>query len=215
MPSICCISDCHGTYPKLALPDADILINAGDYSAHSNISETIAYLKWFEAQPHTHKVMVLGNHQLWEEANHYTFLLLMKEHAPSCIYLNDQSAEIAGLRCHGSNVQPEFGGWAFNCERGPDIDRHWRMIPSDTQVLITHGPPAGILDQTMSGQHVGCEDLRRHIDERLDDLRLSVFGHIHPGFGIDRMGSKTFVNAALVNERYELTNAPIVVEIEA
>ncbi len=213
MPLICCISDCHGTYPNLVLPSADILINAGDYSRLSNRAETIAYLRWFEAQPHAHKAMVLGNHQLWEEANHGIFLALLKEHAPSVIYLNDQSAEIAGLKCHGSNVQPEFYAWAFNRQRGADIDRHWCMIPSDTQVLITHGPPAGILDQTMSGAHVGCNDLRRHIDERLDDLRLSVFGHIHCGYGRETIGYKTFVNAAVVNERYELTNPPIVVEI--
>lgn len=40
--------------------------------------------------------------------------------------------------------QPVFCDWGFNLERGkPCLDK-WNLIPCDTDILITHGPPLGI-----------------------------------------------------------------------
>ena len=39
--------------------------------------------------------------------------------------------------------QPVFGNWGFNIERGDPIQKKWDMIPDDTDILITHGPPIG------------------------------------------------------------------------
>jgi Icc-related predicted phosphoesterase len=57
-----------------------------------------------------------------------------------------------------------------------------RLIDRDS-VLITHGPPAGILDLVDDGQHVGSMALRRLVDRRRP--RLHLFGHIHQAFGIE------------------------------
>jgi hypothetical protein len=64
------------------------------------------------------------------------------------IYLCDESTIIDGVKFYGSPVQPEFCNWAFNRRRGAELKKYWDKIPKDTDVLITHGPPAGILDET-------------------------------------------------------------------
>lgn len=211
-----CMGDSHSKHERLSVPDGDILLHSGDFSMMGYEHEVISFLKWYERQPHAAKVLVCGNHECGVEANHSLFLVNLKEYAPSVIHLNDSGAEVFGLKIWGSPVSPSFGhGWSWNRDRGPDIRRHWDMIPSDTQVLVTHSPPHGIVDRLERGEHVGCEELRDTIDSRLDDLRLSAHGHLHSAYGRDQIGQKTFVNAAVVNERYELTNAPIVVEISA
>src|SRR5579863_6916609 len=99
------------------------------------------------------------------------------------IYLDDSGIEIEGLKIWGSPVQPEFCSWAFNRKRGKEIARHWAKIPEDTQVLVTHGPPVGILDEVDRGiisgveggrEHVGCEELRKRVDES-KDLKLHCY----------------------------------------
>jgi Icc-related predicted phosphoesterase len=69
-----------------------------------------------------------------------------------------------------------------------------RLIDRDS-VLITHGPPAGILDLVDDGQHVGSIALRRLVDRRRP--RLHLFGHIHQAFGIEG----TSVNGAYPHSR--------------
>lgn len=130
----------------------------------------------------------------------------------NAVYLEDSGVAIEGLRIWGSPVQPWFGGWAFNRDRGPAINRHWRMIPNDTHILITHGPPAGYLD-SINGYGVGCEDLRRRI-AKLPELRMLVCGHIHEGYGIEACGPITIVNASRCDAHYMPVNEPIVIDTE-
>lgn len=53
----------------------------------------------------------------------------------------------------------------------------------ENSVLITHGPPEGVLDLINEGEHVGSKALRGMVERR--PPRLHLFGHIHQGFGID------------------------------
>lgn len=91
------------------------------------------------------------------------------------------------------------------------------MIPTDTNVLVTHGPPLGILDKTDGRYHapenVGCWDLAKRIRE-LPELKLHVFGHIHCAYGWEKLAGVTYVNASICNERYEHSNRPIVFDTE-
>jgi len=94
--------------------------------------------------------------------------------------------------------------------RGPKLAAVWSNVPADTDVLITHSPPFGILD-VVNGEHVGCRDLAREL-KRIRP-RLHIFGHIHQSYGrIDRDGT-IYVNAALRDEEYKLVNQPIVVDL--
>jgi len=77
-------------------------------------------------------------------------------------------------------------------------------IPENIDVLITHGPPFGILDKTVRGEKVGCQDLLAAI-KRIKP-KFHIFGHIHEDYGTVTKDETTFVNASLLNERYYYTN---------
>ena len=97
-----------------------------------------------------------------------------------------------------------FNNWAFNVERNSDeIEEIWNKIPDDTDVLITHGPPLGILDRTIHGQEVGCENLTNTI-QQLKKLKIHLFGHIHEGYGMKQQSNITFVNASVLDVSYQL-----------
>jgi Icc-related predicted phosphoesterase len=86
--------------------------------------------------------------------------------------------------------------------RGSAARKYWDQIPDNLDVLITHGPPFGILDQvTPGGTHLGCEELLKAVQEKKP--KVHVFGHIHGGAGAFENGVTRFVNAAYRNERYK------------
>jgi Icc-related predicted phosphoesterase len=135
-----------------------------------------------------------------------------RELLTNAIYLENSGTELAGLKIWGSPVQPEFNNWAFNVARGAAIRRYWQMIPASTDVLITHGPPYGILDTAHpTTAHLGCEELAEAVQQTRP--RLHVFGHIHGGYGTAKANGTQFVNASVVDEAYHLVNAPQVFEI--
>ncbi len=144
MPRIVCLSDTHNCNEQIALPDGDILIHAGDATIRGTIDEIVLFNEWFANLPHRRKIFVAGNHDwLFETNNAYARNLLSRE----IIYLQDSSVEIEGLKIYGSPWQPRFFDWAFNLNRGAELAEKWKLIPGDTDVLITHGPPFGILDE--------------------------------------------------------------------
>jgi predicted phosphodiesterase len=207
------ISDTHGLHEAIPnLPDGDVLIHAGDVSRRGSIDEIAHFFAWFAAQPHRWKLLVAGNHDFAfeREADEVDALL-----PDGITYLRDSGVVIDGLRFWGSPWQPWFFDWAFNLHRGAEIAAKWALIPEDVQVLITHGPPHGILDTVARprGKHVGCEALRDRIAE-LPDLRLQAFGHIHEAYGESRQDAVHYANACLCDVQYQLVNAPIVVDVD-
>ena len=136
---------------------------------------------------------------------------------PGAHFLAEGLVETHGLKIWCSAMSPSFCDWAYNRDRGSQIKKHWDMIPDDTDVLITHGPPMGILDFVendyhIGGEHVGCEDLLNRIKE-LKNLKVHAFGHIHCGYGHLKTGNVDFYNAAICNEAYEAVNAPFVINL--
>ncbi|MFN8395634.1 MAG: metallophosphoesterase [Bacteroidia bacterium] len=127
------------------------------------------------------------------------------------IYLNDSGVEIEGVKIWGSPIQPWFFDWAFNRQRGADIAKHWALIPEDTDILVTHGPPYGILDRTDDGKLVGCEELIKVV-ERIRP-KIHVFGHIHEAHGSLIKDGTHYVNASILNLRYMRVWDATVVEI--
>jgi Icc-related predicted phosphoesterase len=91
-----------------------------------------------------------------------------------------------------------------------EIKKHWDLIPLNTDILITHGPPKGILDQVNNEQNVGCRDLLEKI--KTLNLKIHVFGHIHEAYGTTKSQGIRFINASVMNDQYELVNRPIVFE---
>ncbi|HBR56581.1 MAG TPA: metallophosphoesterase [Blastocatellia bacterium] len=213
---IVCISDTHNYGEQISVPDGDLLIHAGDATFNGTIEEIARFNHWFSSLPHKHKVFVAGNHDwLFERQNSLARSLL----DPQITYLQDSAAVIEGVKIYGSPWQPRFYEWAFNLARGPEIAEKWRMIPDDVDILITHGPPNGILDAVSRKwgiENTGCEELRKRVEEisALGRLKLHVFGHIHCGYGVDNRFGIKFVNASTCDDAYSAVNKPITVEIE-
>lgn len=203
---IVCLSDTHNE--QFDVPEGDILIHAGDATIRGTVEEVSAFNAWFSALPHKHKIFVAGNHDWLFETNPVMARAVLDK---SVIYLLDSSVEIDGLKVYGSPWQPRFYDWAFNLNRGPEMAEKWDLIPAGTDVLITHGPPHGILDRTAYGDLAGCEELIK----KVKDVRpqVHIFGHIHEGYGqIDKFGV-TFINASNCDEKYYPVNPPIVLNI--
>ena len=206
---IVAISDTHEQHGSIRVPEGDILVCAGDITINGKPAAVSEFNAWFAAQPHRYKLLIAGNHDfLFEKDNGYARSLI----SSSIIYLENSGCEIMGLKFWGSPVTPWFFDWAFNKQRGEEIRRFWDEIPADTDVLVTHGPPFGILDKNARGENTGCEELR-HALERVRP-RLHIFGHIHEGYGIAEQDGMTLVNACQLDYQYRLVNEPLVVTLE-
>ncbi len=207
---IVCISDTHGMHDQVAVPDGDVLIHAGDLSSRGAEREIAAFGRWFAAQPHAYKIVIAGNHDFLFESDGERARALVE--APGVTYLQDSGVEIEGVRFWGSPWQPWFYDWAFNLQRGPELERVWAGIPASAQVLITHGPPLGILDEVArNGESVGCEALLDRLGAL--DVGLHVFGHIHEAYGVhESADGRISVNASIATLRYEPTQAPVIVD---
>ena len=91
------------------------------------------------------------------------------------------------------------------------------MIPPETDVLVTHGPPDRIMDlverSETESEHTGCASLRTRV--RAIQPRYHVFGHIHEGFGcLDEAGVR-YLNVSTMNKYYRITNPPVIFELSA
>ena len=210
-----CLSDTHMKHwgvPRM--PEGDVLIHAGDSLGCGNLAELEIFVDWFSKYDHPHKILIAGNHDWVFERQPKVARKVVEE--AGVIYLNDDGVTIDGVKFWGSPVQPEFCDWAFNRKRGEEIDRHWQLIPDDTDVLITHGPPHGLLDKTeMTEVSVGCEDLRRHVLQRVKPM-VHIFGHIHSAAGIRRKNGIKFINASQLDDYYSNPDGyrPLVFEVE-
>jgi Icc-related predicted phosphoesterase len=209
------ISDTHTKHSQITqdLPGGDLLIHAGDLMNSGYYWEEVyPFLKWFdEISNYDHKIFIAGNHdRLFEDKPQEIEGLLTGY--KTIDYLRDKWISINNVNIYGSPWQPEFYNWAFNLPRnGEDLREKWFNIPSSTEILITHGPPFGHCDITPYGNlNVGCELLRVRVDELKP--KIHVFGHVHSGYGYKFHEGTHFINAAILNERYNYENKPLTVD---
>lgn len=216
------MSDTHCRLRKIEVPEGDLLLHAGDLTFKGDIQEISQELRELRRIAKNFKhgcVFVAGNHDWLGERNPS----LMKQMAvdEGLIYLDHSSVQIEGLNIFGSAYTPAFCNWAFNVPRGEALAEKWAQIPDNTDILITHGPPMGILDPVeryntqkceFEIEHVGCADLYNRI-QQLKQLRLHLFGHLHGGYGQLKVGDFTYVNASVCTENYKPSNFPITIEL--
>ena len=194
--SILHLSDTHSQHRQLTkLPDADVIVHSGDFTMAGTEREVFDFTNWFCDLPYRHKIFIAGNHD-------------------DCLY----GAELSGLddNCHylcnsGINIEGiKFYGVPMFME--DDMTRKYKEylsgIPDDTDVLVTHQPPAGILDYD-GHRHYGSLELFEKI--QIVCPRLHLFGHIHSAFGTSLSNGTIFSNAALVDELYYFVQERIAV----
>lgn len=172
-------------------------------------------------------ICIAGNHELTFERDHYDQVWkrfqrpkqdgkfddeAARKALTNCTYLEDEAVAVGPIQFYGSPWQPKFYDWAFNVPRA-EIESKWERIPTNTDVLITHGPPLGRGDVAYIGiGRVGCVSLMKHVQSRVKP-RLHVFGHVHEGYGITHDGTTMYVNASSVSKNYTQHNPSIVVDL--
>lgn len=190
----------------------DMIIHAGDLTGSGTIAQVTNFFHWFNELPFKHKIVIAGNHDFFfEQASKELVEDFLGEY-PGVTYLNDSGVEIDGFKIWGSPITPYFHNWAFN-RVGDNIKKHWDLIPSDTNILITHGPILGYFDKVKYGGKVGCPYLLESV-QNLSELKLFVCGHIHEAYGmLQQEDGPIIVNASLLNENYYMVNEPILLEL--
>jgi Icc-related predicted phosphoesterase len=216
MKKLTFISDTHTKHEKLNgfLPGGDMLICAGDITSRGYLTEIENFLKWFDKiDNYDHKIFIAGNHDFGfqDQPNETKGLLTGYK---TVDYLQDELLLVGNgdyedmVKVWGTPWQPEFHNWAFNLPRGQALKEKWDMITVGTDILITHGPPFGKLDYVKyPNQNVGCEELMKRVE--VIKPKIHVFGHIHEGYGYVFDGNTHYINAAVLNGRYEFRNKPV------
>lgn len=198
---IVAFADTHQFHAGLALPPGDVLVCAGDACRAGDRDELDEFLAWFAAAPHRHKVFVAGNHDVCLQER--AVMQDARRAWPGVTLLQDEGVVLDDVRFWGSPWTPAFHDWAFMLPRGPALAARWSAIPEGVDVLVTHGPPQGILDDVtgyrgvpadapVDERHAGCADLAARV--RVVRPRLHLFGHIHTGRGIHDEDGVRFVN---------------------
>lgn len=217
------ISDTHTKHEQITrdLPGGDLLIHAGDImNSGYSANDVISFARWFDSiDNYNHKVFIAGNHDRMFQLNAEGTLEIVSSYK-TIEYLQDSwmsyVTENAQEMCkiYGSPWQPEFHNWAFNLPKGgKELQEKWSAIPTDTDILITHGPAQGHLDTSgppYNEPNLGCSVLRNHIDT-VARPKIHVCGHIHGGYGYKFDGQTHYINASVLDERYQYVNKPMTV----
>lgn len=208
-----CISDLHGSFPEL--DGGDLLIVAGDCTTNNSVKAWLPFFEWFHVQNYRKKIWIAGNHD-----KSLVYCISSQEHRDlfgepddEFEYLCDSGYEFEGLKIWGAPWTPWFMGVnpdcdAFMLKTKTQLMEKWQLIPDDTDILVTHGPPFGTLDMSHWYNRYGCKALADRVREL--KLKLHVFGHIHEGYGQQQHeGRHLSVNCSHMNSEYEPVNKPI------
>ncbi|MDQ8199384.1 metallophosphoesterase [Pelagicoccus enzymogenes] len=189
------ISDTHTMHDRLPPLSGDVLIHAGDFYdvAECRDKKLKRLNAWFAKQDFMIKIYVPGEHDepvflSWRAGNNYL---------SEATLLVDSVFEYEGVRFYGSPWVPNADGYPFSMEE-ERIDETWSKIPVQTDVLITHVPPFGVLDDGPFDRGLGCPVLKGKVLEA--QPRCHVFGHVHWSSGCQKIGVTEFINASFVNQ---------------
>lgn len=220
---IVAISDLHGNL-GFDVPECDLLLIGGDICPTPDritLKYQTKYLfqaswlrstfePWLRKQPVYKTIATWGNHDAIGEKPDMVPQLPLE-------ILFDSATTFNGLNIYGSPWQLRFCDWSFNLNE-EELAEKWTKIPINTDIMVLHSPPYGYGDLADSypqvrpvKEHVGSKSLLARIDEIKP--KLVVFGHIHSGYGIYNFGNTKLVNASVLDESYQRTNNPIVIEL--
>ena len=197
------ISDTHGEQEKLGALCGEVLIHCGDmFNMFSGDRDEFERMDdWFGRQEFDLILCIGGNHdfELQKRA------LYTDRPFRNAVYLEGATYRYRELIFYGAPWVPDLRGQAYFRDRH-ELQHCWSQMPPGVDVLITHTPPAGILDVSSRGEQLGCEYLSLELKSK--SPRLHSFGHVHAGSGVQVLGDTTYINAALVNRQYQLCRKP-------
>jgi Icc-related predicted phosphoesterase len=202
------VADTHNHFP--VIPDGDCVVHAGDACNGGTLTELVTFINLFGALEHPHKIYVPGNHDNIVQEQPALVRRICED--AGVTLLIDRGIRINGLYIYGTPWVPIYGDYAYMIEEEDLIERFFH-IPGGLDLLITHGPPWGILDQTAHDFKLvaaGCLALRDRV--LAAKPKVHVFGHIHPGYGQKQIGETVFINAAC-NPGWTPRNLPVEVEL--
>lgn len=207
------LADTHTFQADLAgkVPDGDLLVHAGDMGRAGDEAELTEVAHWLRSLPHRHKIVTAGNHDALFESDPGR----AREIFAGIHVLLDEEATVGGLRCYGAPWTPRYHSWAFMKPRGAPMAAVWAKVPYGLDLLITHGPPHGVLDDASSyrggawaGPDLsGCEELAKRV--ALVKPRVHAFGHIHGQQGRLERDGTIFVNCTTS----ECEGRPVVLDL--
>lgn len=212
-----CMSDTHSKTDKLhhPVPEGDVFLHAGDFTRRGTLDEATKFNEWLGTLPHPHKVIIAGNHELLLDKVVSTYTKSVNPNdvlTNATSYLYGSGTSVYGIKIYGAPWTPIYHVMAFNLQRGDPLRKKWSAIPSDVDILMTHGPPLGRGDLNWRGERSGCVDLLHTIQSRVKP-KYHVCGHIHEGYGMTTDGHTTYINASTCNVKYEPINYPIVFDM--
>ena len=184
------ISDTHNRHRQLTnLPEADVIVHCGDFADNGTEEEVLDFLNWYIDLPYKYKIFVTGNHDLclWDAKD-------IEDLPENVFFLQDRGVTIEGVK---------FFGIAYNHSE--------RLIPEDTDIVITHEPPSMILDES-AGENWGNIPLFKRMMEVKP--RYHLFGHAHEGYGTIKQDDIIFSNGAILDDFYHISHQPKVFLID-
>jgi Icc-related predicted phosphoesterase len=203
------ISDTHSYLPEIPI-DVDAVIHAGDIGPDRDP------INWFRdvLYPWAERVDVsifatFGNHDFIGQ-RHAT-----PRGCPDNLhFIVDQAHTINGVKFWFSPWSNLFGSWAWMVDEA-GLAARYAKIDEDAEVIVSHGPPKYHGDKILWDgkiQNVGSVALAERAAQ-LPKLKLIITGHIHEAFGDYDMRGVRVLNVSHVNEFYQPTHAPVVIEI--
>ena len=158
------ISDTHGKHQILKdLPNADVIVHTGDITEDGTEEGVKDFIEWFSGLSYAHKIFIAGNH------DNCLYGANIEGLPDNVHYLCNDSITIDGIKFYGVPMflQDDLDG---------NFLELFGRIPADTDVLLTHQPPLGILDE-QDGINYGDYTLYK----RVMDVRpkYHLFGHLH------------------------------------
>ncbi len=222
-----CVSDLFGNFP--ILEGGDLLIIAGNLTAHDELDQYLKFNHWFISQKYTKKIIISGNHDNLIEKG---FVVNLDDNSRQSLipifpfnatYLQDTGESFKGFNIWGSPWIKSSSGLlkhskAFVVESDSQLEQKWEEIPDDTNILITRCPVYGVFDDIYDfvkndTVNMGSISLRKKILS-MPSLKLHVCGHIHEHGGKQiKTSLAIFANASYVNEKYKPIHNIIRVEL--
>lgn len=205
------LSDIHGTVTHTEIPDGDIFIHAGDFCNIGGLEDVWNFNLWLKDHDIFERffyiIVCAGNHDVcFQKAPDLARGILDNR----IIYLEDKFVIINKIKIYCSPHQLPFNNWAFNLPE-EKLAKKFAKIPLDTNILVSHSPPFGILDE-VDNEHHGSVSLR----DRVKKVKpwLHIFGHIHECGGQKIVKDNiTYANVSLLDGNYREVNKPMVFEI--